>query len=249
MKTMKTKDFALKIKVMDGAPGTIEGYASVFNVRDSQNEVVMPGAFADSLARHKREGSYPLMLWQHDTYEPIGVWDDLADDGKGLFAKGRLLVEQSVPEADKAYALLKAGAVRGMSIGYREVDVEPSTNGEPTKLVKLDLLEASIVSFPANRRAIVEAVKSEEEESAIKSWKRLQTLAQKFRDGEAKPAKEYEEILREAGFPKSVAVQIASVGYVKSIRSESGGDKANPAVTAALAELRKRLDGFTLPQI
>jgi phage head maturation protease len=66
-------------------------------VRDSYNEVVMPGAFADSLARHKREGSYPLMLWQHDTYEPIGVWDDLSDDGKGLYAKGKLLIEQNVP--------------------------------------------------------------------------------------------------------------------------------------------------------
>lgn len=241
--TIKTKDFALQIKAVGGGaqPGTIEGYASVFNVRDSQNEVVLPGAFSDSLARHKREGSYPLMLWQHDTFEPIGVWDDLADDGKGLFAKGRLLVEQSVPEADKAYSLLKAGAVRGMSIGYREVDVEPSTNGDPTKLIKLDLLEASIVSFPANRRAVVDAVKSEDEESAIKSWKRIENLARKFRDGEAMPAKEYEEILRDAGFPKSVAVQIASVGYVKSIRSESGGEEASNAI----ARLRAAAKGLT----
>jgi HK97 family phage prohead protease len=245
---MKSKDFAFKVKLnTDDPPGTIEGYVSAYGVRDSFNEVVMPGAFADSLARQKREGSYPLMLWQHRADEPIGVWDDLSDDGKGLWGKGRLLINANVPTADKVYSLAKNDAVRGMSIGYREVDIEPGVNGEPTKLIKLDLLEASIVSFPANRRALIDAVKSEEEECAIKCWKRLQTLARCFRDGEPKPAKEYEEILREAGFPKSVAVQIASVGYVKSIRSESGGDKANPAVASALAELRKRVDSFTLP--
>jgi HK97 family phage prohead protease len=170
------------------------------------------------------------MLWQHNYEEPIGVWDDLSDDGKGLYAKGRLLIDQAVPEADKAHALLKAGAVRGMSIGYREIDVIPGTNGDPTKLLKLDILEASIVSFPSNRRAMVDAVKSETEESAIKSWERFKELARKFRDGEPLPPKEYEEILRDVGFPKSVAVQIASVGYVKSIRSESGGEEANNAI-------------------
>lgn len=239
--TMKNKDFAFKAKVAaDDPTGTIEGYVSVYGVRDFMNEVVMPGAFADSLARQKREGSYPLMLWQHDTYEPIGVWDDLSDDGKGLWGKGRLLINANVPTADKVYSLAKNDAVRGMSIGYREIDVEPGTNGDPTKLIKLDLLEASIVSFPANRRAVVDAVKSEAEEGAIKCWQRFQSLARKFRDGEPMPAKEYEEILREAGFPKSVAVQIASVGYVKSIRSESGGEQASNAI-ARLSAAAKAL--------
>lgn len=245
--TMKTKAFALKIKQLSEA-GQLEGYASVFGVRDSQNEVVLPGAFSDSLARHKREGTYPLMLWQHNSDEPIGVWDDLSDDGKGLFAKGKLLIDQNVPEADKAHALLKAGAVRGMSIGYLEVDTEPPTNGDPRKLIKLDLMEASIVSFPSNRRALIEAVKSEDEDHSIKFWKRFEELARKFRDGEPMPAKEYEEILREAGFPKSIAVEIASHGYVKSIRSESGGEEANP-LAAALAEFRKAADGFVIPKL
>lgn len=79
-------------------------------------------------------------------------------------------------------------------------------------------------------------------------WSRFEGLARKFRDGAALPAKEYEEILRDAGFPKSVAVQIASVGYVKSIRSESGGEEAQPTVESALAEFRHRLDSFTIPR-
>lgn len=249
--TMKNKDFAFKVKLnADDAPGAIEGYVSAYGVRDSMNEVVMPGAFADSLARQKREGSYPLMLWQHDTYEPIGVWDDLADDGKGLWGKGRLLINANVPTADKVYSLAKNDAVRGMSIGYREIDIVPGTNGEPTKLLKLDLLEASIVSFPANRRAMIDAVKSEHEITSIKWWERLEMLARKFRDGEPLPTKEYEEILREAGFPKSAAVQIASVGYAKSIRSDSGGEEANEAaVRAGIEEMRRTLDSISLPKL
>lgn len=244
-KNAKRRDFDLKLKA-DGEAGAIEGYASVFGVRDSYNEVVMPGAFAESLARHKREGSYPLMLWSHDPYEPIGVWDDLSDDGKGLYAKGRLLIEQNVPQADKAYSLLKADAIRGMSIGYREIDIEPGVNGEPTKLVKLDLMEASIVSFPANRRSLVDSVKDERE---INLWGKLEELARRFRDGEPMPCKEFEQLLRDAGFPKSAAVQIASVGYAKAIRSESEGDEAK--AQAAAERLRQAigaLRGAVTPQ-
>lgn len=222
---MKTKDFAFKVKAA-GDAGEIEGYASVFGNRDSYNEAVMPGAFADSLAKHQREGTYPLMLWQHNPDEPIGVWNEMADDGKGLFAKGKLL--QGVRRADEALIMLKAGAIQGMSIGYREVDVEPATNAEPRKLVKLDLLEASIVSFPANRRARVEAVKA---------TGHFAEFAQRLRDGDAPSIKEFEDILREAGVPKAMATQIASVGYAKAIRSESEGDQAKSAISDALASL------------
>jgi HK97 family phage prohead protease len=230
---MKTKDFSFKVKSA-GDAGEIEGYASVFKNRDSYNEMVMPGAFADSLSKHQREGTYPLMLWQHNPDEPIGVWNEMSDDGKGLFAKGKLL--QGVRRADEAIIMLKAGAIQGMSIGYREIDVEPAKEGEARKLIKLDLLEASIVSFPANRRARVESVKSEA---------MMTEFAKRLRDGDPPSIKEFEDVLREAGVPKAMAVQIASVGYAKAIRSESEGGEANdPAVKAALAEIRGTLSGF-----
>lgn len=227
---MKTKDFALQVKDVT-EEGTFEGYGSVFGVRDSYNESVEPGAFVDSLVKHRREGTYPLMLWQHDPWTPIGVWEDLAEDKKGLWGKGRLL--GGVQKADEAKILLKAGALQGLSIGYREVDVTPPENGGPRKLMKLDLMEVSIVSFPANRRARVESMKSE----------RMEEFARRLRDGDPLPVKEFEDILREAGVPKAMAVQIASVGYAKAIRSDSDGE-AELKAEATMKALREAVNAF-----
>lgn len=221
---MKTKDFALHIKDVS-EDGTFEGYGSVFGNADSYGEIVEPGAFAKSLAKHAKEKTSPLMLWQHNWENPIGVWDHLEEDRKGLFGKGRLLL--GVQKADEAYILAKNGAVRGLSIGYREVRAEPDGNNR--KLIELDLMEISPVSFPANRRATITAVKSE----------RMDEFARRLRDGDPMPIKEFEDILRDAGVPKSMAVQIASVGYAKAIRSDSEGEKAN-----LMAGLRSAVDAF-----
>lgn len=221
---MKTKDFALEVKDLS-EEGTFEGYGSIFGNVDSYDEKVVPGAFVDSLAKHRREGTAVLMLWQHDNHEPIGVWEDLAEDAKGLWGKGRLIME--VQRAREVYALLKAKAVRGLSIGYRELDIDKESGIRVLK--KLDLWEISCVSFPANSRARVEAVKSE----------RMDEFARRLRDGDPMPVKEFEDLLREAGVPKAMAVQIASVGYAKAIRSESEGEKAND-----LAALRDAAAAF-----
>lgn len=219
---MKTKDFALQVKGLS-EDGTFEGYGSVFGNVDSYGEKVMPGAFVASLAKHRREGSNVLMLWQHNANEPIGVWEDLAEDAKGLWGKGRLILD--VQKAREVHALMKAKAIGGLSIGYREVKVTP--DGNVRNLEELDLREISPVSFPANRRARVESVKSE----------RMEEFARRLRDGEPMPIKEFEDILREAGVPKSMATAIASHGYAKAIRSESEGDQATEA-TAFLKALR-----------
>jgi hypothetical protein len=84
----------------------------------------MPGAFTQSLVDSKRKGTTVKMLWQHDSDQPIGVWDDMAEDNKGLYVKGHLLTDVS-PRAAEAYGLLKAGALDGLSIGYRVVEAAP----------------------------------------------------------------------------------------------------------------------------
>ena len=225
---MKTKDFALEVKNLS-EDGTFEGYGSIFGNVDSYGEKVVPGAFVESLAKHRREGTAVLMLWQHNSEEPIGVWEDLAEDAKGLWGKGRLIMD--VQRAKEAYALLKAKAVRGLSIGYREIDIDKDSGVRILR--KLDLWEISPVSFPANNRARIESVKSE----------RMDEFARRLRDGDPMPVKEFEDLLREAGIPKALAVQIASVGYAKAIRSESEGVKAND-----LADLRNAVAAFLPPR-
>lgn len=225
---MKTKDFALHVKDVS-ENGTFEGYGSIFGNADSYGEIVMPGAFVKSLARHKKEKSLPMMLWQHNPDFPIGVWDELEEDSKGLFGKGRLL--RGVQKADEAYIILKAGAIRGLSIGYREMKAEPEGNNR--KLTELDLFEISPVTFPANPKARITAVKSEH----------MEEFARRLRDGDPMPVKDFEDLLREAGIPKAMAVQIASVGYAKAIRSESEGE-ANQALADAVKSLSAAIGDF-----
>lgn len=187
----KNSGVPLEAKAVSDA-GTIEGYASVFGNVDSYGEIVEPGAFAESLVKSRQQGRKIKMLWQHDPHQPIGVWDDLAEDSKGLWVKGRLLVEQS-PKAREAHGLLQAGALDGLSIGYRTLKAEPKS-GKPgvMSLLKLDLLENSVVTFAANERARVEVVKSILE------------------GGGNLTVREFEGLLREAGFSKAKAAVIAS---------------------------------------
>jgi HK97 family phage prohead protease len=199
----KNSGLPLEAKAVSDA-GVIEGYASVFGNVDSYGEVVEPGAFADSLVKNQRTGRKVKMLYQHDPHQPIGVWDDLAEDGKGLWVRGRLLVDQS-PKAREVHGLLKEGALDGLSIGYRTVKAEPK-EGKPgiVSLVKLDLLENSIVTFAANERARVEVVKSMIDAGAVP------------------PIDEFDKLLREAGFSKTQRSVIAGKGYLHLLRSESG---------------------------
>jgi HK97 family phage prohead protease len=214
---MNTKDFALSVKDV-GEDGTFEGYASTFNgAPDSYGDIVVPGAFADSLVKHRREGTMPLMLWNHKATElPIGNWVEFAEDGKGLWAKGQADLED--PVGIRVHRALKKKALRGLSIGYQTLSSEPDKKRPGVQFLKsVDLWEVSPVNFPADRRATVTDVKNE----------RAEEFARRLRDGDAPTIKEFEDVLREAGIPKALAMQIASVGYAKAIRSESeGADEA-----------------------
>lgn len=136
----------------------IEGYASVFGVADRSGDVVQPGAYAASL-RERDGGRGVKMLWQHDPAEPIGVWDEIREDGTGLHVRGRILTE--VRRGAEALALLRAGAIDGLSIGYRTIRATKGASGR--ELREIDLWEVSLVTFPMLPEARASAAAGSEE--------------------------------------------------------------------------------------
>lgn len=157
----RTAAARLEIKAA-GDDGTFEGYGSIFDQVDSYSETVARGAFLESLKQHEAEGTLPALLWQHNPSQPIGVYTEMREDEKGLFVKGQLTLETQMGK--EAHALLKAGALNGLSIGFMPVKWEDNSETKIRKLVQIDLWEVSLVTFPANDRARVDSVKSSLEE-------------------------------------------------------------------------------------
>lgn len=132
----------------------VEGYASLFGKADQGGDVVRPGAYAASLKRLAARQARVKMLWQHDPGQPIGIWDEVREDATGLWVKGRILPE--VAKGREAVALLAAGAIDGLSIGYRTVKAERDGKGQRL-LSELELWEVSLVTFPMLPEARVAA--------------------------------------------------------------------------------------------
>lgn len=221
---MKTKQGSpvLKLKRF-GENGAFEGYGSIFGNRDSYDDVVMSGAFTDSLEEHAAAGTMPKLFWQHDTWQPIGKWTEVEEDDVGLKVKGQLNME--VQQGREAYALLKSGDIDGLSIGYRVLEREIVEEEGLVQLTKLDLIEVSVVSLGANTDALVSEVKN------IRG-KGLPSLP------------EFENFLREAGFSKTEATAIAGKGLGHLLRSES--DKLSESESAReefVKILREQLRG------
>lgn len=121
-----------------------EGYASLFNVPDGGGDVVAPGAFARSL--RKRPPERVRMLYQHFAHEPIGVWEEIREDQRGLYVRGRLI--QEVERARDVTALINKGALNGLSIGFRTIRASRDRVSGIRKLLEIELWEISIVTFP-----------------------------------------------------------------------------------------------------
>ena len=204
----EVRSFALQIKAA-GEDGTLEGYGSVFGVRDNYDDVIAKGAFVQSLKDHKAAGTMPAMLWQHDADKPIGIWTEMVEDEKGLRIKGQLAME--TVKGKEAHALLKMGALNGLSIGFMAKEWAYERDTEVRTLTAIDLWEVSLVTFPANEKARVTNVKSAEELQA---------------------PKDAEKALRDAGFSKSDATAFVSrVMRMGEVRSDS----ANSTVVAMKA--------------
>jgi HK97 family phage prohead protease len=200
----QTRSYALQIKAT-GDDGTIEGYGSVFGVVDSYDDSIVPGAFAVSLGAHKSAGTMPAMLWQHDPDDPIGVWLEMTEDAKGLRVKGQLCLDTTCGK--EAYALLKMGALKGLSIGFISKAWEYDTGTGIRTLTQVDLWEVSLVTFPANQASNITQVKAAPDNIVA--------------------PKDAERILRDAGFSKSDALAFVSrVMRMGEERSESAKSTA-----------------------
>lgn len=200
------------------------GYGAVFGNVDAYGDVIAPGAFADTLVEARKSGQWPAMLSQHgalglttEDLTPVGVWTELAEDGKGLKVVGVLADTQRGRDLHTLMKMKPRPAINGLSIGYIAKDYTPRTKpDEPRrKLNKVKLIEISPVTFPANLKARVQAVKSIED---------LQSLA------------DVESYLRESGgYSKSEAVAIVS-----RCKNLGRGDPDGAQDLGELASLLKR---------
>ena len=147
---MARKQLVRPFSVKDISPtGSFTGYASIFGELDSYRDIVAPGAFTASLAQYKASGRKVPMLWQHNAKQPIGIYPELQEDAKGLLVTGD--INMDVQQGREAYALMKQGALTGLSIGYDTL----------TQILNVvDLWEISPVTFPAGPGARIDSVKS-----------------------------------------------------------------------------------------
>lgn len=136
------------------ADGRFSGYASVFGRLDGGGDIVMPGAFRDTLK--SRGADRVRLLFQHDPKEPIGLWDEIVEDGFGLKVSGRLL--DGVPRASSLKALIAQRAIDGLSIGFRAVRATREGRTGTRRLWAVDLWEISIVTFPMMEAARIGSV-------------------------------------------------------------------------------------------
>lgn len=213
---METKHFdvGFEIKAVN-ADGTVEGYGSVFGVKDSYADVIQKGAFGQSIKTHREAKSMPALLWQHDASQPIGIWTEMSEDDNGLKLKGKLAMD--TVKGKEAHALLKMGAINGLSIGFMTKQSKFDEKTEIRTLTEVELWEVSLVTFPANTKARVTNVKSADD---------VQT------------PKDAERILRDSGFSKADATTFVSCVMRMG---EQRSDSADSTTEAKAAEKLLRL--------
>lgn len=212
----------VKFAADGGEDMTFTGYGAVFGNTDSYGDVIEAGAFRKTLKDAKSSGNWPAMLMQHggwamsaDDLTPVGIWTDMAEDDKGLLITGKLA---DTARGREAYGLLKMTprpALNGLSIGYRARKFTMGTKPEEPRrrLQEVELLEVSLVTFPANPKARIGSVKS----------------------GSGLGIRDAENALREAGFSQNEAKAILAKGFTAIEQREAADDGD---LIAALARLQ-----------
>ncbi len=210
---------------VDEKTGTFEGYGAVFGNVDSYGDVIVKGAFKGSLKEWKKAKSLPPMLVQHGGWMmtdmdalPIGKWEEMEEDDTGLRVTGRL-INLDTERGKNIYGAMKEGVLDGMSIGYRAKEFIYGTKpDEPRRTLKaIDLVEVSVVTFPANGRARVDAVKAND--LTERDLERMLT--------------------RDAGLSRSIAQRLMAGGYeaIKAMRDAGDGLEDVAALLRARAKL------------
>ena len=217
MLTKQRLDIPLTVKSVSDS-GEFEGYGSVFGVKDSYSDIIVPGAFQKSLAAWQEKGRMPALLWQHNMSEPIGIYTEMREDETGLYLKGRLLIDDD-PLAKRAHAHMKAGSLSGLSIGYVLNDYDYDNQKDAFILKDIDLWEVSLVTFPANDEARISNVKS---------------LLER---GETPPPSKVEKALREVGFSGSQAKAFMAKGYGAISPREAEADEALESLKTLISRI------------
>lgn len=209
---MKLLEALFEIK-STGESGTFAGYGSVYGNEDTYGDIVMAGAFTDSLEDHKRKKTMPAMLWQHRSGEVCGVYTDMKEDANGLYVEGKFALKTQ--RGAEAYELVQMSALNGLSIGYQTREDSFDQKLGIRSIKKADLWEVSLVTFPANDKARIAAVKAIDEITDFKSA---------------------EHFLRESGsFSRSEAT--ALVARIKGLaQRESGADNEASRLIEALTQ-------------
>lgn len=220
--TTQHSSFALEVKAI--GEREFEGYGSIFGNTDLGGDVVMPGAFADTLKAHKDAGTMPLMYWMHQADQVPGVWTDMQEDRNGLYVRGELV---DTALGRDVRTLLQKRAVRGLSIGYRPALTD--WQGETRLLKKVELHEVSIVSMAMNPLAKIEAVK-----------------ARLSGDGEYVPnAAEIEQHFRSLGCSKRVARLVTARLFDVADTGQAGAPLPDAGVDDEMKQLAQLFDGLT----
>lgn len=199
----------METHTLDEATGRFEGYATVYDVPIDRmfGQVIMDeGLFSESI---KRQGAENIrLLWQHNTDEPIGVYEEIKEDQKGVWVKGRLLVNE-IARAKEVHSLMKNKAIGGLSVGFGVVEQYTDKKTGLTHYTKGELFEVSAVTFPANVEAKVSRVHA----------------------NEFKTIRDFEEFLREAGFSRKEATVVASHGFNALQRDAEAEDEILQSIT------------------
>lgn len=194
--TLKTKVSNETFELKRGnESATLSGYASTFGNKDFTGDIVVKGAFAQTIREWKKKNKPLPLLYQHDSRMPIGKLTAMKEDDRGLYIEGTIL--ETVDKGREVISLIEAGVLDSMSIGYMAKDFDYDLPKNVRNLKTIDLREVSVVTFPANDQATISGIKGEL----------------------PKTIREFEDFLRDAGYSREQSKAIASAGF-KGMDSE-----------------------------